>query len=77
MMTRKNRERRMTMDLKELYNNQSEEVKAKLKACTSEQEMMKVLDEEKIELDPEILDEVSGGGLSTPRFIKIALEGGC
>ena len=50
------------MDLKEFYNAQSEDVKAKLKACDSEEEMMKVLEEEQIELDPEILSEVSGGG---------------
>ena len=49
------------MDLKEFYNNQSEEVKAKFKACKSEAEILKVLDEEGIKLDPEILDEISGG----------------
>ena len=54
------------MDLKELYNNQSEEVKAKLKACKSEEEMMQVLDEEGIMLDPEILDKISGGALPIP-----------
>ncbi len=36
-------------------------MKAKLKNCRSEAEMMDVLDREKIELDPALLDEVSGG----------------
>ena len=49
------------MNQKEFYNSLSEDVKAKLKACRSEEEMMKVLDEEKVELDPELLDGVSGG----------------
>ncbi len=50
------------MNKKEFYNSLSEDVKAKIKACKSEEEMMRVLDAEKIELDPELLDEVSGGG---------------
>ena len=37
------------MDRKEFYNSLSEDVKARLKACKSEKEMLKVLDEEKIE----------------------------
>jgi len=49
------------MNRKEFYESLSEDVKAKLKACKSDEEMMKVLDEEKIELDPELLDEVNGG----------------
>ena len=51
------------MDLKEFYNSLSENVKEKLKACASEEEMLKVLEEENIELDPEVLEEVSGGHL--------------
>ena len=51
------------MNRKEFYESLSEDVKARLKACKSEEEMMSVLDEEKIELDPGILDEVSGGKL--------------
>ena len=50
------------MNRKEFYNSLSEDVKGKLKACKTEDEMMKVLAEEKIELDPELLDSVSGGG---------------
>ena len=49
------------MDLKEFYTSQSESVKARLGACKSEEEMMRVLDEEGIELDPEMLDNISGG----------------
>ena len=51
------------MDLKEFYNSQSEIVKARLKACKSVEEMMKVLDEEKIQVGPQVLESVSGGYL--------------
>ena len=51
------------MNVDEFYNSQSEDVKARLRACKSEEEMLKVLDEENIELDPEVLEEVSGGHL--------------
>jgi len=54
------------MDRKEFYESLSEDVKAKLKACEAEEEMMKVLDAEKIELDPELLDEASGGYRTCP-----------
>ena len=49
------------MNRKEFYESLSEETKAKIRACKNEQEMLKVLAEEKIELDPELLDGVSGG----------------
>ena len=49
------------MDLKEFYTSQSEEVKERLKACKSVEEMKQVLDEENIELDSEMLDDISGG----------------
>ena len=49
------------MNLKEFYTSQSEEVKERLKACKSVEEMKQVLDEENIELDPEMLDDISGG----------------
>ncbi len=52
------------MNKKEFYDSLSEDVKAKLKNCKSEEEMMSVLDEEKVELDPALLDEVSGGGMT-------------
>ena len=53
------------MNWKEFYESLSEDVKAKLKACRSEEEMMKVLEDEKIELAPELLDGVSGGNKYT------------
>ena len=49
------------MNRKEFYESLSEETKAKIRACKSEQEMLKVLAEERIELDPDLLDSVSGG----------------
>lgn len=49
------------MNRKEFYNTLSEGVKAKIKACQTEEEMLRVLEEEKIELDPELLEDVSGG----------------
>ena len=49
------------MNQKEFYDSLSEDIKERLKACKTEEEMMKVLDEEKIELDPGLLDGASGG----------------
>lgn len=49
------------MNRKEFYESLSDEVKAKIKACQSEQEMLKVLEEEQIELSPELLEGVAGG----------------
>ena len=66
------------MDLKEFYNSLSENAKEKLKACASEEEMLKVLEEENIELDPEVLEEVSGGHLhpgETEFLLKNKAEG--
>ena len=54
------------MNRKEFYNTLSEDVKTKIKACKTEEEMMRVLAEEKIELDPELLDSVSGGLVHKP-----------
>jgi len=51
------------MNRKEFYEGLSEDLKARLRNCKSEQEMMSVLDEEKIELDPGILEEINGGKL--------------
>ena len=58
------------MNRKEFYESLSEETKAKIRACKSEQEMLKVLAEEHIELDPELLDGVAGGNQNDP-------PGGC
>ena len=44
------------MNRKEFYNTLSEDVKKKIKACQTEEEMLRVLAEEKIELDPELLE---------------------
>jgi hypothetical protein len=49
------------LDLKEFYQGLSDEAKEKLKACKSEEEALQVLKDEKIELDPDLLDAVSGG----------------
>ena len=49
------------MNKKEFYNTLSKDVKTKIKACKTEKEMLRVLSEEKIELDPELLEGVSGG----------------
>ena len=50
------------MNKKEFYESLSDEVKEKIKACKSEQEMLKVLEDEQIELSPDLLDGVAGGG---------------
>lgn len=49
------------MNKKDFYNSLGDEVKAKIKACRSEAEMLKVLEDAKVELDPELLNGVSGG----------------
>ena len=49
------------MNKKELYESLSDEVKAKLKACKTEDEMKEVLAGAGIELSDEVLNEVSGG----------------
>ena len=49
------------MNRKEFYESLSADVKEKIKACKSEQEMLKVLEDEKIELSPDLLDSVAGG----------------
>lgn len=46
---------------REFYENLSEEVKEKIKACESEEEMMNVLEEEKIEISPDMLDTARKG----------------
>lgn len=50
------------MKRKEFYESLSDEVKAKIKACRSEEEMLKVLEQEQIELSADMLDAVAGGG---------------
>ena len=50
------------MDRKEFYNSLSNEMKEKLKACKTDEEMLKVLRDNKIQLDDELLKGVAGGG---------------
>ena len=49
------------MNDKNTFDNFSDEFKAKLSACKTEEELKKVLADEDIELDPDALDAVSGG----------------
>ena len=49
------------MTRREFYEGLSDEVKAKIKACASEQEMLQVLEDAQIELLPDMLDGVAGG----------------
>jgi hypothetical protein len=52
------------MDSKELrkfYEKLSDGTKAKLKACRTEEEMKKILEDEQIEIPPELLEAVAGG----------------
>ena len=50
------------MTKKEFYASLPEKVKAKIRACRSEEEMRKILEQEKIELSVDVLDTVAGGG---------------
>ena len=50
------------MDRKEFYNSLSEDIKAKLRECKTDEEMLKVLSDNKIKLDDELLMGVAGGG---------------
>ena len=45
----------------DFYNSLDSGVKEKLKACKSLEEARQVLVEEKITLDPEVLEEINGG----------------
>jgi len=54
------------MNRKEFYNSLRGEVKEKIKACRSEEEMLAVLKEEQIELSPDLLESVSGGSQPIP-----------
>ena len=50
------------MDRKEFYNSLSDDVKKQLKECKTDEEMLKVLGDNKIPLDEELLKGVAGGG---------------
>ena len=49
------------MAMQELFNNLTDEQKEKFKACKTQEELLKALDEENIELSPDQLEAVSGG----------------
>ena len=49
------------MAMQELFNNLTDEQKEKFKACNTQEDLMKALDEESIELSPDQLEAVSGG----------------
>ena len=49
------------MDKKEFYDSLSSEVKEKIRSCTSEEEALRILEETKVEIPPELLAMVSGG----------------
>ena len=54
------------MNPKEFYKTLSDETKEKIKACKTKEEILQVLQDEKIELGPELLEQVSGGFI--PKF---------
>ena len=69
------------MNHEEFYSSLSDDMKAKIKACASQDEMMDALKAANIELDSALLEDVSGGKLcpfhGTPQCtcdIKIAEE---
>lgn len=49
------------MNQKEFYDSLSDEMKAKVGACKSMDEFKALLKAEPIEMDPELLEKVSGG----------------
>ncbi len=51
------------MDLKEFFDNLSEELKEKFRNCKTKEEMTALLKEENIELDDETIEGLSGGDL--------------
>ena len=51
----------MNMAVQDLFNNLTDEQKKKFKACKTQEDLMKALDEENIELSPDQLEAVSGG----------------
>ena len=61
------------MSEKDFFDNLSDELKAKLRACKTEDELKKVLADAGIELDPDALADTAGGaGLASGG----GLEGG-
>ena len=50
------------MAVQDIYKNLTDEQKEKFKACKTQEDLMKALDEENIELSPDQLEAVAGGG---------------
>ena len=57
------------MNRKEFYNTLSEDVKKKIKACKSEEEMKALLKGAQIELPDELLEAVSGGWITCAKCV--------
>ena len=49
------------MELKELFGNLSDEIKAKVKDVKSMEELKEILENEKVELTPEQVEALAGG----------------
>ncbi len=62
MLCNENRKEKISKTRKEFYESLPDELREKIKACRSEEEMQKLLEEARIELSPDILETVSGGG---------------
>ena len=54
------------MGIKEAFANMSEDVKAKLKNIKTKEDLEALLKEENIEITPEELDALAGGGQGRP-----------
>ena len=50
------------MEFKELFGNLSDEIKAKVKNVKSAEELKAILEKEQVELTPEQVEFLSGGG---------------
>ena len=53
------------MELKELFGNLSDDIKAKVKDVKSAEELKAILEKENVELTPEQVEFLSGGGQGT------------
>lgn len=53
------------MELKELFGNLSDEIKAKVKDVKSMEELKAILEKENVELTPEQVEALAGGGQGT------------
>ncbi len=62
MVDKKNLDPKLQAALKGVYDNLSDELKEKAKACKTMEELMVLAGKEGIELPDEALDAVAGGG---------------